>query len=1094
MISIRNLQSPLGCLFALAFAAHGAGATERWTDRGLPVATGLELWLDATTLDLAVRDRAAGPLRDGDALNAWPEGSGHHRDISAPATPARPVYRSGFPEAATGPPVVRFDGNAALLAIKNLALRLDDFTVFIVAAPRSNAGGFRGLLSVNAAGQNDYRTGFNVDLGAGSSIDFSTLNVEGNGFGGEQNLLRDSVPFDTFHVLTVTSRVGPDGVKLFDNGELRGQRNRSPGTIVADELHVGGRHYSNTSAPTFDQGFFDGAVAEVLLYRQALTEPQRQQVERYLTAKYAAFLRLKGQTPGEIIHMVVPGFTVRELPVHLPNVNYLCYAPDGRLFALGYDGRVHVLRDTDGDGLEDRVDPFWYQPTLKVPVSMLWAPEGLYVTSSRKLSLLRDTDGDGVADVEEVIAKDWVLPDDPSHGGGVDCMAVAKDAEGNIYFGLGCADYTNPYRVWNGQPHYDIHSERGTIIKLSPDHKHREIFCTGIRFPYSLNFNRYGDLFCTDQEGATWLPNGNPLDELDHIIQGRHYGFPYRHAAYLPNVADDPPVVAFGPQHQSTCGMVFNEAAPRQKSFGPELWEGDALVAGYSRGKLWRAKLAKTPTDYVGKETLLAVSRMLLLDIAVSPGGALAVACHSGGPDWGSGPHGPGKLFKIFYDDHAAPQPVTAWAASPIEVRVAFDRPLVAAVTRQATNASISYGQYVRAADRLEVLHPPYKVVGEQLRSFVGKLKIAAARLSTDRRTLILSTDPHPFRATYALTWPGIGARQETIDLGYDLSGVAASWASGAPGLGRRWSGWLPHFDPDVVRRMTTDSTDHERFLKLLEAPGALTLQSRLLLPATNSTVSVHANQPFTVALAGNETKAANDGHERYLAKLAVDPPAEPIEFVMSIRTGGNSQPLQLHLSYHTIVDPTERPLQFGQSLVPWAGGPPPGLAPDTSPSPEIVGGNYERGRAIFFGEKTRCSTCHTIRGEGGKVGPDLSNLIHRDAASVRRDILEPSVTINPDYVSYTVKLKDGSELSGILRTEGADRLRVINAANTDGVLIRRDDAVEMRPDRLSIMPQGLDAAIGPGGMKDLLTFLLLPPATSADAAKSPDAAGTRPR
>ena len=54
-----------------------------------------------------------------------------------------------------------------------------------------------------------------------------------------------------------------------------------------------------------------------------------------------------------VVQMLVPGFTVQELPVRLSNINNIRFAPDGRLFALAYDGRIHVLRDTDHDGLED---------------------------------------------------------------------------------------------------------------------------------------------------------------------------------------------------------------------------------------------------------------------------------------------------------------------------------------------------------------------------------------------------------------------------------------------------------------------------------------------------------------------------------------------------------------------------------------------------------------------------------------------------------------------------------------------------------------------------------------------------------------------
>src|SRR5437867_4045242 len=109
----------------------------------------------------------------------------------------------------------------------------------------------------------------------------------------------------------------------------------------------------------------------------------------------------------QVVHMLVPGFTVQELPVRLSNLNNLRFAPDGRLFALAYDGRIHVLRDTDGDGLEDSEQFFWDKTTLTVPVGMVLAPEGVYVSSHGKVSLLRDTDGDGKADTETVVTSDW---------------------------------------------------------------------------------------------------------------------------------------------------------------------------------------------------------------------------------------------------------------------------------------------------------------------------------------------------------------------------------------------------------------------------------------------------------------------------------------------------------------------------------------------------------------------------------------------------------------------------------------------------------------------------------------------------------------
>ena len=96
---------------------------------------------------------------------------------------------------------------------------------------------------------------------------------------------------------------------------------------------------------------------------------------------------------------------------------------------------------------------------------------------------------------------------------------------------------------------------------------------------------------------------------------------------------------------------------------------------------------------------------------------------------------------------------------------------------------------------------------------------------------------------------------------------------------------------------------------------------------------------------------------------------------------------------------------------------------------PELKGGDWARGRALFHGETAKCSTCHKVGGRGAEIGPDLSNLIHRDYASVYRDIHTPSAAINPDYVSHRLALADGRVLEGVIRTEG-DRLIV---ADTNG-------------------------------------------------------------
>ena len=128
-------------------------------------------------------------------------------------------------------------------------------------------------------------------------------------------------------------------------------------------------------------------------------------------------------------------------------------------------------------------------------------------------------------------------------------------------------------------------------------------------------------------------------------------------------------------------------------------------MTGYSRGKLFRTELLKTPAGYVARNHLIAVLTMLAADACVTPRGGLVVAAHSGLPDWGSGPQGKGTLYKIEPSDRDAPQPVAAWAPRPQEVHVAFDRPIdPAALKGLMKRASIAFGQAVSPGDRFESL------------------------------------------------------------------------------------------------------------------------------------------------------------------------------------------------------------------------------------------------------------------------------------------------------------------------------------------------------------------------------------------------------
>jgi len=1071
-----------------------AAAVEPWSDARLSVKEGLECWFDASAENGAREALKLPVLRPGAEVDYWHDGSQFRRDLWQRSLENRPRLRR-----AKGSFFVDFDGaNDFLAALLPEAIALKEATIFVYGAPRSNPGSFRAFLSWNAAARNDYQSGFNLDLGSAASSNSYGLNVEAAGTSGEKSLLATNVTIGGFHALTVV--VGTAEARLFLDGAAQKSRSRKSIQMILQELTVGARCNDAGGGASHVNSFLAGQIAEILVFGRALPENERENVERYLAAKYAGLAHFGDDPAAPVeksfvavtnpppIQMLVPGFVVRQLPLDLNNINNLVYSPDGRLFALGYDGNVYQLKDTDGDGLEDRADYFYRNDRNEIPatIGMAWGPGGLYVPLKGRVIRLRDK-GDGTAEIETV-ASGWVAPA-KFGGSSLDAVAITVDKEGAVYFGLGCDDWTGAYRVnkETGKSDYNIKSERGTILRVSPDWKQREVLATGLRWPSSLAFNSAGDLFCTDQEGATWLPNGNPFDELLHIQRGRLYGFPPQHPKYLPGVIDEPSAFDYAPQHESTCGLHFND---REKVFGPEWWRGDAIIAGESRGKIWRTKLVKTAAGYVGQNQIIACLSMLTLDAVPSPSGDLVVTCHSGLPDWGTGPQGKGKLFKISYEDRKAPQPVLAYAVSPTEARVVFDRPADPMEFRNLLKqASVTMGQYVTAGDRFESFRPGYQVVQNQMMEPRFELPVISSGISADGREVILHTAARRQALNYAIklpnAWEGAKglAQERATDVAFSLNGVEAEWRDSS----ERWEGWLPHLALDASGELTKASEEHRKLFGLMRHEGILRLRTQvdlwqMLHPATQPGSKLEYEYPpeqVTIVLEGPELQelktAAGAKVERPARNRAVVTVTSArdqwLPLDLSLKTGPRVALLQL--SWHTVADPRPRALALRRLFVPWAV---PASVEQTISErsiPEITGGDWQRGRMLFYGDRAGCYKCHRVAGEGGTIGPDLSNLVHRDYASVMKDITQPSAAINPDHLSYNVELKDGDQLSGVIvgQDDAMIRLGVVDGRTVE---VPMQKVASVKPSAVSLMPENLLQALSAGDQKDLLTFLLI--------------------
>lgn len=134
-----------------------------------------------------------------------------------------------------------------------------------------------------------------------------------------------------------------------------------------------------------------------------------------------------------------------------------------------------------------------------------------------------------------------------------------------------------------------------------------------------------------------------------------------------------------------------------------------------------------------------------------------------------------------------------------------------------------------------------------------------------------------------------------------------------------------------------------------------------------------------------------------------------------------------------------------------------------------LVGPRYATAGKLVF-EKT-CSKCHQLGKDGFAVGPDLDSVRTRPDESLLLDILDPSSTINPKFVTFTVATINGRIASGLLISESATSMTLRREKNETETILRKD-IDEFRASSKSLMPEGIEKEISPQELADLIAYL----------------------
>jgi len=130
--------------------------------------------------------------------------------------------------------------------------------------------------------------------------------------------------------------------------------------------------------------------------------------------------------------------------------------------------------------------------------------------------------------------------------------------------------------------------------------------------------------------------------------------------------------------------------------------------------------------------------------------------------------------------------------------------------------------------------------------------------------------------------------------------------------------------------------------------------------------------------------------------------------------------------------------------------------------------GNRENGRVVFG---KVCATCHRLDGVGKVVGPNLAGLNNRAPATYLTAILDPNRAVEAKWMMFVAKTKDGLTLAGSVAEETSSAITLVGVDGSR-TNVSRSKLQSLESTGRSLMPEGLETAINPSQMSDLLTYL----------------------
>ncbi|QMU31527.1 c-type cytochrome [Adhaeribacter radiodurans] len=644
----------------------------------------------------------------------------------------------------------------------------------------------------------------------------------------------------------------------------------------------------------------------------------------------------------------------------------------------------------------------------------------------------------------------------------------------------------------------------GWIAKVNPEGTNWELIAAGFRNTYDIAFNDAGDLFGydSDMEWDFGMPWYRPT-RICHVTSGAEFGWRTGNSKWSPTYPDNlPPVLNIG--QGSPTNLIYSGGAKF-----PEKYRQTLFAFDWSFGIIYAVHLQPQGASYSATaEEFISGSPLPLTDGTIGPDGSLYFM--TGGRRLDS------DLYRVYYTGNDAvttANTTQSAASSPLnqlrkQLEEYHGEPKAGAIALAWPNLKHN-DRFIRYAARIAVEHQPLaewqnKALKETDPVALTQASIALAHFGDKslKNTILTNLTKVNYSAlsesqkvdllrTIELTLSRMGKTEGAMNARLN-SYLNANYPAQNNELNRLLSKILVYIDSPTVVAKTLDlyeqaKDDNSSQKTFTESSDLILRNPQYGLDIANMLAKIPPAQQTYYATALSMAKAgwSTPLREKYFSWYTnafknYAGGRSFVGFLDKARKMALQNVPKDKFDYYNKLSGSEMLTTSGLDIAATAVQPKgPGRnwkLPDAVAAVEgkLENRNFEQGKAMFAA--SLCSSCHSMRGEGGAIGPDLTQLGTRFSVNdMLESIIDPNKYVSDQYASTVFVLKDGSSVVGRLVKEDADKYSISQNPFAPETLrdIPKSEVAQTKISNVSIMMPGMINRLNEEELKDLLAYLM---------------------